>query len=200
MSESKFGSMDARVPTTPSTQHKALIQEIERILGFRNELLNTFSGSLDVIENGYRLMKEQMENIVNDRPVSVKQHEAQSIGRVFDILVEFVLYRELTPIFRDLVYALCILGRNWNDNTINDKNLSTNITIVAKLVRDIKTIDETMDLLKKLIEKGREIYGYEPPAFALSEHYFKTIQEQNIKEETEEKQSETIEEVTQEDE
>lgn len=175
MSESKFGGMDAGTPTTPTAQHEALIKEIERILGFRMDLLSVFGGSLDAIENGYRLMKEQMGNIIKDRPVSVQPHEAQSIGRLFDILVEFVLYRELTPIFRDFAYVLCTLGRNWNDNTIKDRNLNNNITVVAKVVRDIRTVDETMDLLKKLIEKGREVYRYEPPAFKLSEHYFKTL-------------------------
>lgn len=194
MSESKFGGMDAGTPTTPAAQHEALIKEIERILGFRMELLSTFGGSLDAIENGYRLMKEQVENITKDRPVSVQPHEAQSIGRLFDILVEFVLYRELTPVFRDLAYTLCTLGRNWNDNTIQDKNLNNNITVVAKIVRDIRTVDETMDLLKKLIEKGREVYGYEPPSFTLSEHYFKTLMGQTVKEETEEKQPEIPEE------
>lgn len=173
--ESKFGGMDAGTPTTPVAQHEALIKELERILGFRIELLNVFGGSLDTVENGYRLMKEQMADIIKDRPVSVQPHEAQSVGKLFDILVEFALYRELTPIFRDFAYALYSLGRHWNENTVKDQNLLNNMTVVAKVVRDMRTHDETMDLLRKLIDKGREIYRYEPPAFKLSEHYFKTL-------------------------
>lgn len=171
----EFGGMDARTPTTPATQHQALIKEIERILGFRKELIKTFGGSLDTVENGYRLMKEHAAIIIKDEPVSVLPHEAQIVGRLFDILLDFVLYRELPQIFRDLAHALCTLGRNWNNNTVNDKNLHNSITVIAKVVRDLKTVDETMDLLRKLIEKGNQTYLYEPPAFKLSEHYFKTL-------------------------
>jgi len=194
MSKIEFGGMDAATPTTPAAQHKALIKEIERILGFRSDLLAVFGGSLDAVENGYRLMKEQMADIVRDVPVSVQPHEAQSVGRLFDILVEFALYRELTPIFRDFAYVQCTLGKNWNDNTVKDKNLQNNITVIAKIVRDMRTHDETMDLLRKLIDKGRDIYLYEPPAFKLSEHYFKTLTGIPVEEETEEKQPETPEE------
>lgn len=186
--KSDFGGMDAGTPTTPVTQHKALIVELERILGFRMELLTTFGGSLDAIENGYRLMKEQMASIIKDKPVSVQSHEAQCIGRLFEILVDFALYRELSPIYRDFAYALCTLGRNWNDNTVKDKNLSNNITVVAKVVRDKLTLDETMNLLRKLIDKGRDIYTYEPPAFKLSEHYFNTLTSRPVEEEKEEEQ------------
>jgi len=189
----EYGGMDARTPTTPATQHQALIKEIERILGFRKDLIATFGGSLDSMENGYRLMKEHAALIIKDEPVSVQPHEAQIIGRLFDILVDFVLYRELPLVFRDFAHALCTLGRNWNTNTINDKNLHNNITIIAKVVRDLKTVDDTMDLLRKLIEKGNQIYLYEPPAFKLSEHYFKTLTQAPIEEEQPE-QEQSVEE------
>ncbi|MFA5052728.1 MAG: hypothetical protein WC565_01595 [Parcubacteria group bacterium] len=150
--------------------------QVERILNYEDDLKRIFASQhVSNIKRTLNFMTEQLTTVINGGnvvPTSEEMNMAAEMARVF---ANIALEKPIEPIFRDLSASYLLIIHNWNEATIKNHNISTNVKMTNGIVKAQLTLMDTIDVLQKTLEKIRKTHLYEPPAFNLSRSYLDNL-------------------------
>ena len=134
--------------------------------------------SLDLIKKSVEIMKRK----------KAAEEEKNQIKKALNLLLQIVIEKPITPILKDLVNEFIILAADWNENIAQKIEIRQKIYSLRRFVDYHLTVIDTIRALKTLLKRVEEIQKFAPPAFELSRHYLKALQElENEKKKTRKK-------------
>lgn len=99
-------------------------------------------------------------------------------------LLQTPIEEQITPILKDLVKEFIILAASWNENIAQKIEIRQKIYSLRRFIDYHLSVVDAIRILKNLLKRAEEIQRFAPPAFELSKHYLKSLQEtENLKKE-----------------
>lgn len=92
-------------------------------------------------------------------------------------LLQTPVEKPITPILKDLVNEFIILAADWNENIAHKIEIRQKIYSLRRFVDYHLTVIDAIRILKNLLKRAEEIQRFTSPAFELSRHYLKSLQE-----------------------
>jgi len=168
-----------------STGYERTVGRLQQLLKYRTELETTF-GKLgaDTLRDAARIMICHMEALQADQQVNVTANERQRIYAALNTVKSYCLDKPITVYAIDFIKEFTLLMYNWNVNVNKNRTVEKDIRLIRNIIEMKTTIDESIQLLKRLIEKAKRTANYMPPAFEMSKHYLQILQ-RKIEAETE---------------
>jgi len=120
------------------------------------------------------LLKKSVEIM---RMKEITEENKNQIERVLNFLLQIVIEKPITPILKDLVNEFIILTANWNENIAQKIEIRQKIYSLRRFIDYHLTVIDTIQALKTLLKRAEEVQRFAPPAFELSKHYLKSLQE-----------------------
>ena len=157
---------------------------------YESDLRQVFGDRLPVIRKAFEIMEGQMNNLAKDEKIEASGEEKSSIKEAVNLFLDIAMNRSITPIFRDLSRTYLLLAFNWNKELGRRLDMESAIRATQGIVEGQLTMLDTINLLKELVKRGKEMVNYRPPAFELSRHYLESLQGEISKKEGECKEGE----------
>ena len=107
----------------------------------------------------------------------------EQIQGIIAILTSIAMEKELTPPVKDYVGAATMLISLWNFYLKKDEQLETGLRFINRILRAQMTLVDTINVTRALLRKLDQIVKYVPPAFDISRHYLKALDEKLTEEE-----------------
>ena len=126
-----------------------------------NRSLNLIKSHIDILDN-------------ND---VIDAYDPKIIEECIDYLRSIVIQNEITEIFNMFLHDYLFVSYNWNNNVYKNKSLDANIKFIYRCVDDHLTLKELVDILNTTANRLSEFKKWLPPAFKLSEHYYRLFKE-----------------------
>lgn len=92
-------------------------------------------------------------------------------------MLQTPIEEQITPILKDLVKEFITLAASWNENIAQKIEIRQKIYSLRRFVDYHLTVIDTIRILKNLLKRAEETQRFAPPAFELSKHYLKALQE-----------------------
>lgn len=160
------------------------LSRVKSIMKYGQELNKTFGQhQVRAIKKGLAIMEEQMEKLAQDEQVQVSGEDKSVIKEVSDIFFDICVEKPISQFFRDLSQGYVLLIFNWNQALGKRPDINQKIKGVKSIVEAQMTMTDTIELLKILLQKNRNLTQYEPPAFELSKHYLESLRSEIMGEE-----------------
>lgn len=155
------------------------IEELfKRLDNYLNSILSTYSISnmyKNKILESIKLIKCHIDILDQEKPLP--EYDSQGIKTCIFYLQILVSEIIVDDLLKQFCYDYCFLVQNWNNNVLKDDSLSKQIDFIIRKTHNNITFFETRDLLKHLTTKLEKQLEWRPPAFELSDHYYKLLKE-----------------------
>jgi len=159
-------------------KYKETVQEIERILKYRGYFTRNYGNKGGAtIENAYRTMRRQMDAALKEETIEATGKEKSCIKEALNIMLNVVLYKPINKMVRDLSIAISRLTFNWNQQIGHRPDIEQNARLIERIVTAQKTLDDTIEISKRLLERLQRELSHRPIAWELSKHYLLSLQE-----------------------
>lgn len=156
-------------------KYQETVGSIKKLFGFDLALKKVFGPRLDKVKGVFELLQRQMNELAEDKAVEASGEEKSRVKEVADLFLSIAVNEPITPIFRDLSKFYLLLMFNWNKELGKRPDIEKQISTSQKIVMAEMTMLDTIDLLKYLLKRGRDMKNWTPPAFELSRHYLETL-------------------------
>lgn len=161
---------------------------LEQRLGYRTELNRVFGRKgTNTIISAYNMMKVQLLAVADGKAVKATDKDRNLAHRAAEVMTSMITAGMLTQYFRDLAEDYLPLLTNWNIQLGKNQIIGTLAGACQRILSDAMTMRDTTDVMNRAAKKLREQLRYKPPAFDLSRHYLKSLQEDIEKKEVAEK-------------
>lgn len=153
------------------------INAINGLLSYQSALLEIFNRvELDIIRNAFSITVNDMQALGRDEKIEVSPQEVQKVQRAIAVLKNAILEKPVSQILKDLMNEFGLLVFNWSNNTIKDAAMSREIAYLKRIVAVKTTLDESIRLNKRLLDRVERMAKFMPPSFELARHYLKMLQ------------------------
>jgi len=137
-------------------------------------------------KEGLRMIKETVDliekQIKRDEPSTKEKNE--KVIETINLLINLAIQKTITPIFRDLTNEFIVLTIFWNEKIAQNSEIQRKIYSLRNFIDYHLSVIETIQELKSLLEKMKELQSFNPPAFDLSKHYLSYLQKEKKKKNT----------------
>mgnify|MGYP000083981564 CR=1 FL=1 len=156
-------------------EYQATIRRIKEFLEHEKELSDLFGGNLQVVKKAFEIMMCQLEKLRTHPKVEATEEECKIVEESINLFFTIASTQPIIQIFRNLSKDYLVLAYNWNREIWKNPRIETKIRAIHAIVEAQLTILDTINLLKILLEKVKEILKFSPPAFELSRHYLESL-------------------------
>ena len=164
------------------------LSPLEQRLGYRTELNRIFSNNgANVIISAYKMMRTQLLAVADGKSVETTDKDRGLAHRAAEMITSAVMSGMITQYFRDFAEGYLPLLNNWNLQLGKNRIIETLTGASQRILADAMTMRDTTDVMNRATRKLREQLRYRPPAFDLSRHYLKSLQEDIEKKESDKK-------------
>lgn len=160
-------------------KYKQTLDKIGHIMSYKRDILKVFgSRGTNILKEALSVMQKQMDKHVRDEEVIVSNGDMDKVGRVVEFFLSIAVNEPIVPIFRDLSEVYLLLIFNWNKELGKSLSLENRVKAINNITKGQMTMLDTVDTLKVLLKRAKQVSKYEPPAFQLSKHYLKSLSEE----------------------
>jgi len=148
-------------------------KKLEYILGHQD--LNTIlsKDGQNVIKCAFELMKKQLTSEKFDKEATGK--EKSTVKEALNMLLSITINQPMKPILKDLGIEFGLLAFNWNKVYGKRPDITSTVISIDNVVRGTLSLTESINIIKRLAQKLKEMEKFSPPAFELSRHYLKSL-------------------------
>lgn len=159
-------------------KYKETVNKIKEIMKYEMDLRRVFGDRLPVIKKALEIMECQMDDLAQDKKIEASDKDKSTVKEALNLFLSIAVSQPITLIFRDLSKTYLLLAFNWNRELGKRQDMESAIRAVQGIVEGQLTMFDTINLLKTLSQRGREMLDYRPPAFELSRHYLESLREE----------------------
>lgn len=154
------------------------LKPLEQRMNYRVELNRVFGQrGANTIISAYKMMKAHLLAVADGKTVKATDNDRKLAHQAAEIVTSTVTSGLLTQYFRDFAEDYLPLLNNWNLQLGKNQIIGTLIGASQRILDDSMTMKDATDVMNRAIRKLREQLRYKPPAFDLSKHYLKSLQE-----------------------
>lgn len=160
------------------------IEKLCNIFKYQNDMRNSFGEfGTKLLDNAFSVMKTQMEAADKDRWIEPTGEDKSKVKESMNFLWQVVMDKPITDIIKDISIELSVLAFNWNSVFGKRQDIADQSKTVERLVLMHYTTLDVIAIAKKLSEKAERMLATAPPAYELSDHWLKTLDEELAKRE-----------------
>lgn len=163
-------------------EYQKTIKETKKILSFDNELRKIFGSKKKLVREVFKIAEKQMSALAEEKSVNPSREERKKIKRVVELFLDVATTKPIDSFFQDLATRYLLVIFNWNKSLVQDQAIERQIKATEAIVKGHTTIMHAINVLKKVTKQAKDVSSYEPPAFDLSKHYLKSLQDKAVKE------------------
>jgi len=164
----------------PQEMFDEKIETIEKIMEHKTDFTQTYGNKgSDMIIAAFDIMRVQfsaaiqLETLEESAKLAV-QEKTEVVEKALKLMLDVALYRPITKIVRHLSLEVTEFAKNWNDQVPQCPNIAQKIAVLSRIVSSQKTMDDTIQITKKLLEKLQREMSRRPVAYELSKHYLES--------------------------
>ena len=160
-------------------QYKMNIKRIGDMLRYRNDIERGYGpDGRNQIEMAFNIIKSQMDRLTQDISVTPVNDEIRVVNRAANMLLQKVMYGPISNIVRDLSVEMGVLIFNWSRQTIQSSEMEMKTQVIDRILRGEKTMDDTILVLRSLLDRAKDSLRYTPASFELSRHYLRSLEDE----------------------
>jgi len=159
-------------------KYKETVNKIKEIMKYEMDLRRVFGDRLPALKKALGIMECQMDDLAQDKKIEASGEDKSTVKEAVNSFLSIAVSQPITLIFRDLSRTYLLLAFNWNRELGKRQDMESEIRAVQGIVEGQLTMLDTINLLKTLLQRGREMLDYRPPAFELSRHYLESLREE----------------------
>lgn len=155
---------------------KSCLTSIEKYLESGRLESNVFLGKRKVsMQKVFAKMKKNIVVLENDGlpQDNYKEEIINSLKHIRNTVMEVPVSKNDA----DFCLMWCELIGNINDNTEKDDEISKRLNFIVRLINQHLTINESIEVLRALNKKFRDVKNWMPPSFEVAKHYLDYLQE-----------------------
>lgn len=171
-----------------------VLQPLEQMLKYNNEMRVIFSDpARQAVISVFEMMKDNLKIAVVGTVVKAGQKEVEAVVQVTAVIIDVLVERPITEFFKNMVVPYLDLVNNWNQQIAKNDGITNSIRYSKRILEDNMTISDSIGVMRNLLAKLRREQQYRPPAYELSKHYLKELQDKILQNrlKNEEKKKET---------
>lgn len=158
-------------------EYQKALNRTKGIMAYQKDLLKAFGPrGVEKLKMALGVMEAQMNQLGEDKSVVASNTDRGKVKEAINLFLNIAVYQPIVPIFRDLSQVYLLIAFNWNKE-LGRPDIQTAIQATRNIVSGQMTMNETINLLKTVSERVQKLNRYEPPAFELSRHYLKSLEE-----------------------
>jgi len=157
-----------------------MLKPLEKMIGYKAEFKRAFGPNGDkIILPAYRVMKSQLLVLapVDGKKVSVSNNDKQIVRRAAEMMAAITIDGQISQYFRDFADVYLSLLITWNLQLARTRTIDVMGNMCQRILNDMMTMRDTTEVMTRTTKKLRESLRYQPPAFELSRHYLKSLQD-----------------------
>lgn len=170
---SKYSIMDPNVPVTPEEHLSKSKDFINSLIRYRVEMTRLFQGSRDKVENTIKNVIMHLEN-----EMEPTREEIGDVYNIIKIYEDIVTFNPITDFTRDFLKSTSQLIFNWNKNTIQQDDIDSMINLILRVIDMNITINEQIQISKKLLEANKKYLNVKPQAYEASRAFLEAIDDE----------------------
>lgn len=157
---------------------KKMLKPLEKRISYKTELNRTFGkkGS-HIIISAYKMMKKQLLMVADGKTIAATDKDRSLAHQAAEVVVSAVTSGSITQYFRDFAEDYLPLLNNWNLQLGKNQIIGTLVDASQRILDDAMTMKDTTAVMILATRKLQEQLRYKPPAFDLSKHYLKSLQD-----------------------
>lgn len=159
-------------------------KKLKYILGHSE--LNTILGKKqqEVMKKAFSIMEKGMDDsLAGKETTEASGKEKSRVKEALNLLQNMVINSSMKPILRDLALELGLLAFNWNQTFGKRPDIEQTAKNIRAITLGNLSLIQSINIIKSLMERFKNIQHFAPPAFQLSRAYLDTLQEKIKKEE-----------------
>ncbi len=131
-----------------------------------------FHEVFEIIKADIILLQKNQESAIKGNEDHIK-----AISNTLNFVQTKLLYDFTDPYFRIFAGGWVHLIKNWNDNVLKDHNFSVSCDTVGRFLLDLKTMNETTEVLKAMVAKFEALRNWMPPGYEIAKHFVNAVDE-----------------------
>lgn len=104
-------------------------------------------------------------------------NEVRLVAQAVRMIHEIVIYEPLNKFMSDFVNLYVEVMKNWNAQVARVRDIDVMLDATARLVAGYMTFLDTIDVMRRFIDRFERMMQYTPPSFDLSRHYLQVVLE-----------------------
>jgi len=159
-------------------------KKLEYILGHKD--LNMILGrkQQEIVKKGFAVMRKGMDDKAAEKQlVPATGKEKSQVKEALNLVLNRVINAPIIPILRDLALEFRLLAFNWNKSFGKRPDIVQVAQNITAITQGNLSLVQSINIIKSLTERLRNVQRFTPPAFELSKAYLETLQKGGIKDE-----------------
>ncbi len=117
-------------------------------------------------------------SILKEAVIEMKKRQTGGkTEKALNLILETALNKPVTPILKDLADEFIVAAAHWNENVRQELGVREKIQALRNFIDYHLSVMDTIKAMKNLMERAEKIQKFSPPAFELSAHYLKSLQD-----------------------
>jgi len=179
----RFGEM--RQTEGPSEQSSKVYdqyienrEKIKKIMSYRKEFQKNFGNKgTECLEGAFRIMMSQMDKLMTVDSVRPSPQDCTNVKAALNILQRIIVFEPMTKFVKDLTLEFSRLVYNWSRFIGKRKDVEMQSQSLIRIVNNAMTMQDAIEVMKQLTRQLKNQLRYTPPAFELSKHYLRSLEE-----------------------
>jgi len=135
---------------------------------------------LITIKQATEIMRKQLGEAKKKREnhkIWATNSEKWQVKEALNCLLRIAINEPIVPIFKNLVKKFIAITSDWNKNVAEELEIQKTISTLKRFIDYHLTVIDAVQSLKTLLKRVEKVQKFTPPAFELSRHYLKSLQE-----------------------
>jgi len=141
------------------------------------QIIREFGRKADAVRHGCDVMISQLDLVLRGKRVVPNDSERSAVATATNAILEKVVYDPIDRFTADFAMLFAEIAKNWNQKIGYQYDMDIWVDTIARVVQQHLTIVDAINILRQLLNKCVNLLNYEPPAFTLSKHYLKVIED-----------------------
>ena len=161
---------------SPQEMCELSIGKIEEILKHQDDFRRNYGDKGGkIVVDAFGIMRDQIRIASREVKVDATDAEKSLVREALGIMLDVVLYKPIVDMVRDLSLEFSRLAYNWSQQVGPLPDVERSTRLLERLLRAQKTLDDTILVAGKLVDRLHRETSRRPVAYELSKHYLDSI-------------------------
>lgn len=133
----------------------------------------------DSIKEAIDIMVCDVESMIDDEEVESSEEKLFDVLNTTLLISNAVLENSISDEFCKFVKVFSELSFNWNSNTYQDEIIRQLSMYMSRMMDTRNVMLKSIKINKEVDERMRDLSGWAPPAYEISEAYLEQLLEEN---------------------
>jgi len=158
--------------------YKDNLAQLEKLFTYGEDFRRFYGDrGVSAIKKAYDICKRDLDQLMKVDSVKCPGDDVSAVKQAINVIVDVVLTNKITPFIRDTSLHMGRLIFNWNDEVAKVGDIRRLAITAQRVAVGYMSILEAIEVQRKLLEMLRKELRNKPPAYELSKHLLKTLDE-----------------------